>query len=347
LRRAGDVVRPRSGRRRAVLTLLTIGLLLALAFLTLNWHQEAKLQRELAETHAREATEATAKAQAAAQQAQEASRRLAELEQAATEAAAAESAAAPGRDEFAVLEAERLVTLAINDLQLTRHTATALAALELADARLAAANAVRWAPLRRALARDMDRLRAIPNVDITGIALRLDQLIAGADLWPLASTTAAPPAKGSAPPPASPATPPSRPALKKAVPPPPPPPEPTLWERVRAWVTAEFGDLLRINEVSTPEALLLTGEQEKLLRQQLKLRLLGARVALLSRSDRLYRADIENAQMLLALYYEQRNPAVASAAAALRQLNTVSLAADLPTLADSQAALRAARTKRP
>jgi uncharacterized protein HemX len=338
-RRAGDITSPRFGRWRALLTLLGIGLLLALAYAALQARHEAKEERELAEASSREAAEAKARAQAAAQQAREAQKKLAELEQAASEAAAAESAAAPGRDEFALLEVERLVTLAAHDLQLTRQAATARAALELADARLAAANAARWAPLRRALGRDIDRLRAVPAVDTTGIALKLDQLIAGADVWPM----------GNAPVPPPPPKAPARPAPKKTepAPPPPPPPAPTAWERVRAWLAAEFGDLVRIHEVAAPEALLLTGEQEKLLRQLLKLRLLGARVALLSRNDKLYHADIESAQTLLALYYEQRAQPVANAAATLRQLSSVTLSPELPTLSDSQAALRAARAKRP
>jgi uncharacterized protein HemX len=334
-RRATD--EPRTGRRRALLTLLAVALLLALAYVVLESRREASVQRERAEARAREAAEATSRADAAARQAEDARKRLAELEQAAAEAAIAEAAAAPGRDDIVVLEVERLVTLAVQDLQLTRQPATALAALELADARLAAANAARWAPLRRALGRDIERLRAVPLVDVTGNALKIDQLIAGADIWPMGNAPAAPP-----PPPK-----PSPRSAKKAEPAPPPPPPPTAWERARAWAAAEFGDLVRIKEVATPEALLLTGEQEKMLRQQLKLRLLGARIALLARNDRLYHTDIESAQTLLALYYEQRHQAVASAAAMLRQLNTAALGPELPTLADSQSAVRAARAKRP
>jgi uncharacterized protein HemX len=334
-RRATD--EPRTGRRRALLTLLAVALLLALAYVVLESRREASVQRERAEARAREAAEATSRADAAARQTEDARKRLAELEQAAAEAAIAEAAAAPGRDDIVVLEVERLVTLAVQDLQLTRQPATALAALELADARLAAANAARWAPLRRALGRDIERLRAVPLVDVTGNALKIDQLIAGADIWPMGNAPAAPP-----PPPK-----PSPRSAKKAEPAPPPPPPPTAWERARAWAAAEFGDLVRIKEVATPEALLLTGEQEKMLRQQLKLRLLGARIALLARNDRLYHTDIESAQTLLALYYEQRHQAVASAAAMLRQLNTAALGPELPTLADSQSAVRAARAKRP
>ena len=194
-------------------------------------------------------------------------------------------------------------------------------------------------PLRRALARDLERLRAVPAVDATGIALKLDQLIAGADVWPLANAPAAPPPPAKAAP---------RPPLKKseADPEPAAAAPPSAWQTVRAWLAAEFGDLVRINEVGTPEALLLSAEQGKLVRGQLKLRLLGARLALLARNDRLYQADVDSAQTLLALYYDGRHAGVAAAAATLRQLRSTALSFDVPALADSQAAVRAARARR-
>ncbi len=304
-RRATDAAPARFGRRRALLMLVGVGLALAVAYAVLESKREANLQREFAGQQARAAAEATERAQAAARQADEAQRKLAELEQAAASAAAAE---AP----------------------------VPLAALELADVRLAATGSARWVALRRALARDIERLRTLPAVDTTGIALKIDQLIAGVDVWPMANTPAPPPK-------ASPRT-----VAKKAEPAPeaPPPPPPGAWQRLRAWIAAEFGELVRIHEVAAPEALLLNAEQEKLIRQQLKLRLLGARVALLARTDRLFRSDIENAQTLLALYFEPRQPAVANAAATLRQLNATALAFELPTLADSQAAVRIARKVR-
>lgn len=337
-RRDADAA-PRRGRRRALLTLLVVAAVLAVAYTALESRREARQQAQLADSRAREAVEATARAQAAAEQARQAQQKLAELEQAAADAAAADVPAALGRDAALLIEVERLVLLAANDIQLTRQPATALAALELADARLAASNDPRWTALRRALGRDLERLRAVPAVDVTGNALKLDQLIAGADVWPLANAPAAPPL----PPKAAP-----RPAAKKAEPVPeqPPAPPPVAWQRARAWLAAEFGDLVRINEVGTPEALLLDGEQGKLVRSQLKLRLLGARLALLARNDRLYQADIDGAQTLLALYFDGRHAGAAGAAATLRQLRTTALSPDLPMLADSQAAVRAARARR-
>jgi uroporphyrin-3 C-methyltransferase len=337
-RRAEDAA-PRRGRRRALLTLLAVALLLAVAYLALESRREAKLQAGLAEGRAREVVEANARADAAAKQVQEAQKKLDELEQAAADASAAETPVPVGREEALLLETERLVTLAMHDLQLTRSATTARAALELADARLAAANAPRWAALRRALARDIERLRTVPAVDTTGIALKLDQLIAGVDVWPMANSPAAPP------PPATPPKAPTKAPAKKAEPP--PPPAPSGWQRVRAWLSAEFGDLVRFHEVATPEALLLDAEQARLVRQQVKLRLLGARVALLARNDKLFHADIESAQTLVALYFEMRHAGVANAAATLRQLNTATLSFDVPTLSDSQSAVRAARARRP
>lgn len=328
-----------TGRRRALLTLLALAALLAAGYVLLEARREAALQREVAAERAREVAQMSVRAEEAAREAKQARQRLEELEQAAAESADAAPEAPVGRDEALLLEVERLVTLAVHDLQLTRQATTALAALQLADARLAAANAPRWQPLRRALARDLERLRAVPAVDTTGIALRLDQLIASADVWPMLAAATATPA--AAPPKA-----PARAAPKKAEPAPEPEP-PSLGQRVREWIGREFGDLIRIREVDTPEALLLTDAQQKLVRQQLKLRLLGARLALLARNDRLYHADLDNAQTLLALYFDGRNAAVAAAVASLRQLNGTVLALEPPTLADSQSALRAARARKP
>jgi uncharacterized protein HemX len=332
--RASDAGPARGGRRRALFTLIGVGLALALVYVALEGRREAQIQALLAEERAREVAEANERAKAALRQAQEAQQKADDAEQAAAAAAAAEAPA--GRDDALLLEVERLVTLAMHDLQLSRQAATALAALELADARLAAAGGPRWAVVRRALARDIERLRALPVVDVTGMAVKLDQLIAGADVWPMANAPVAPPPKAA-----------PRAAPKKAEPAPEPPqPQPGPWQRLRAWAAEEFGDLVRIHEVPAPEALLLGAEQDKLVRAQLKLRLLGARVALLARNDRLFHADVDNAQTLLALYFESRQPAVAAAAATLRQFSAVALAVDVPTLADTQAAVRAARGRR-
>lgn len=231
-----------------------------------------------------------------------------------------------GRDEAVVVEVERLVTAAAQELQLAGNVNAALAALQAADARLARLDNARLLPMRRALARDIERLRAAPSVDVTGMALKLDQLAQGAEAWPLLSD-GRPAAKGA---PATGSPPPVQAAND-------------LWGRLRAWVAREFGDLVRIREVATPEALLLGPAQQQLVRQQLRLRLLGARQALLARNDRVFRADLAEAEALVTRYFDATAPAVNAALTQLRQLAKAALSVEVPGIAESVAAARQLR----
>jgi uroporphyrin-3 C-methyltransferase/uroporphyrinogen III methyltransferase/synthase len=241
-----------------------------------------------------------------------------------------------GRDEAALVEVERLVTLAAQELQITGNVPTALAALQTADARLGRIDRPQLVALRRAVNRDIERLRAVPAVDFTGLAVKLDQLATSVDNWPLLAEAAARPASES------------KPAESKAGKPAPKKeaaasPVEDWWSRMRAWLKDEFGDLVRIREVDTPEALLLTAQQQQLARQQMRLRLLAARQALLTRNDRLFRSDMAEALVLVNRYFDTRSIAVSSAAGQLKTLAGSTLSVDVPQLAESIAALRQAR----
>ncbi len=233
-----------------------------------------------------------------------------------------------GRDDVALIEVERLLGLAAQELQLTGNVGAALAALQSADARLARLERPQLGNLRRAIGRDIERLRAVPAVDLTGIALKLDQIAQGVDGWPLLSEVTPRPARAAQ----------TRAAAEKkgdaAA-------TDDFAARLRAWLAREFGDLVRIREVDTPEALLLSGAQQQLVRHQVRLRLLEARIALLARNDRLFRADLAEAQASIARYFDTKHPGAASAALQLRQLAASTLAVELPTLNDSLGALRA------
>ncbi|MFN9574192.1 MAG: uroporphyrinogen-III C-methyltransferase, partial [Betaproteobacteria bacterium] len=212
-----------------------------------------------------------------------------------------------GRDEAALWEVERLVTVAAQELQVGGNLGTALAALQAADARLARIDRPQLVNLRRALTGDIERLRSAPAVDLTGLAVKLYQLAAAVDGWPL---LAEPPRKGPLAP-AAPAAPGAAEAAARGR----DSAEAGAWAGVRRWLREEFGGLLQIRQVDTPEALLLDATQQRLARQQMRLRLLNARQALLQRNDKLYRGDLGEAQQLLGRYFDARQPAVAAAAA--------------------------------
>jgi uroporphyrin-3 C-methyltransferase/uroporphyrinogen III methyltransferase/synthase len=295
---------------------------------------QARLRDQVAQIE-RETTPAVAQARQALQDVQ---RQFADLKQI-VDALQAERSALDQlvgdtlrmRDEAALIDIERLITLAAAELQISGHVPTALAALQAADMRLMQVERPQYVGLRRALGRDIDRLRAVPQVDFTGLALRLDQLVQAIDGWPLLSDSR--PAR---------ATPPA----KKAEPAPPPSPK-SAWDRVRAWVELEFGDLIRIREVETPEALLISSSQQQLVRERLKLRLLSARQALLARNDKLFRSDLAEAQATINRYFDARAAGPSQALTQLKQVAQTTLAVDVPALNESLAALRAVRAAPP
>jgi uncharacterized protein HemX len=275
------------------------------------------------------ATRADAEARSARQQAAVLESRLAEVESQREALEQLYADLSRGRDEAVLVEVERLITLGAQELQITGNVPTALAALQTADTRLARLDAPRFLPLRRVLARDIERLKAAPTVDVTGIALKFDQLIAGSENWPLLADAA----------PTAPA-----PAARAA---PQPPRALEWWERTWDAVQRELGeyrDLIRIRIVDAPDAMLLGQQQQTLVRQQLRLRLLSARHALLARNDRLYRADLAEAQTLLNRYFDVRQRDAAAALASMRQLASAPLSVETPNINDSLSAVRAVRT---
>lgn len=225
------------------------------------------------------------------------------------------------RDDAALIDVERLITLASAELQISGHVPTALAALQGADLRLMQVGRPQQVELRRALGRDMERLRNVPQVDFTGLALKLDQLVQGVDGWPLLADPAARKLAGP---------------IKNDA-----PPAKDAWMQVRAWIAQEFGDLVRIREVETPDALLLTSSQQQLVRERLKLRLLNARQALLARNDKLFRSDLADAQATINRYFDARAAAPTNALTQLKQIAQTTLTVDVPNLNESLAALRA------
>jgi uroporphyrin-3 C-methyltransferase/uroporphyrinogen III methyltransferase/synthase len=314
-------------------------LVVAFAFAVVAYLQLSALKRETARrlgdlqqaaaTANETAMRADAEARAARQQAAVLESRLAEVESQRDALEQLYADLSHGRDEAVLVEVERLITLGAQELQITGNVPTALAALQTADARLARLDVPRFLPLRRVLARDIERLKAAPSIDITGIALKIDQLIAASEHWPLLAD-----------PQPAPAVAPSRPA-------PPAPGRLEWWQRTWDALQRELGeyrDLIRIRVVDAPDAMLLGQQQQLLIRQQMRLRLLNARQALLARNDRLYRGDLAEAQALVSRYCDVRHRDTAAALASMKQLATAPLSVETPNINDSVSAVRAVRT---
>ncbi|MCC7644293.1 MULTISPECIES: uroporphyrinogen-III C-methyltransferase [unclassified Janthinobacterium] len=250
------------------------------------------------------------------------------------------------RDEWALTEIEQVLSTASQQLQLAGNVPGALIALQNADRSLSRSDKPQFITIRRAIGRDMEKLKALPSVDSTGVALRLDAVIAQIDSLPMLSDeTPALPAAPEKPGKAKPV----RDASGKLVGP--PAPEPLL-QKVRDGFNTWSGDmwadvrqLIRIRRVDTPEALMLSPTQSYFLRENVKLRLLNARMALLSRNETAFRNDLIAAQDALAKYFDTRAKSTQTAQALLRQVQGSNLAIEMPTLSDSLTAVRNYKAK--
>jgi uroporphyrin-3 C-methyltransferase/uroporphyrinogen III methyltransferase/synthase len=254
------------------------------------------------------------------------------------------------RDEWALAEIEQVLSTASQQLQLAGNVPGALIALQNADRSLSRSDKPQFITIRRAIAKDIERLKALPNVDAVGLAVRLDNVIAQVDALPMLSdakpTPPAPPVRKAAAP--------ARPKGKgKEAPAAPAPAEDdgwgtrlkTVWQDWSSEMWGEVSTLIRVRRVDTPDAIMLAPEEAYFLRENLKLRLLNARMALLSRNEAAFRADLLAAQESLARYFDTKTRQTQTAQQLLRQLQGSSLSIEMPTLSDSLNAVRNYKAK--
>ena len=221
---------------------------------------------------------------------------------------------AQGRDQWTLAEIEQVLLTAAQQLQLAGNVKAAIIALEGADTRLQRLNKPQFTALRRAIAADLANLRAAPSVDEVGMSARIEALVAHHASWPLASAQAS-----------------------EAVPAP---------RSVRAanfgqelW--AELRHLVQIRRVEGNEAVLLPPDQAYFLRENLRLRLLSARLALMSRDQAAFRADLLAVSNMLERYFNTRDAGVADAIKEVQRLASLQIAIKLPGINASLAALDA------
>jgi uroporphyrin-3 C-methyltransferase len=228
---------------------------------------------------------------------------------------------ARSQDERVAADIEQTLLLAQQQLQLAGNVRAALLGLEAADARLAQLNKPQFAGLRGSLARDMERLKLLPAADIEAASARLEALIQGVDRLKPESET-------------EPRTAPASSAAIGTV--------DTLAKFSReAW--HELKELVRIRRLDHPELPLLTPSQNYFLRQNLKLRLLAARLALLQRDESSFRADISTARDWVNRYFNRQDEVSKSFSGSLEELLRTPVALKDAQISTSLQAVRSAR----
>ncbi|MCZ7562981.1 MAG: uroporphyrinogen-III C-methyltransferase [Burkholderiales bacterium] len=204
----------RGGPRRGGLALLWLAVVVLAGALGFEWYDTRARIASLRDDAASRVGEASVEAREAAAAAKEMRAAVRELQArvGAAETRLAETSGreaaldamyqelARGRDDWLLAEAEQTLQIASQQLQLARNVSAALAALQTLDARLARAERPELAPLRTAVASDIERLNSAPSVDIGALTLRIDRLIEAADTLALRSEERPAAARPAAPP---------------------------------------------------------------------------------------------------------------------------------------------------
>lgn len=222
------------------------------------------------------------------------------------------------RDQMVLAEVEQLLLIAGQQLQLAGNVRAAIIAMQQADNRLQRLNRAALDNLRRATSNDINKLRALPEVDVSAITTRLDNLILLINRLPLIQDTPLTqeahlltdlPAEGG---------------MKK------------FFREI--WL--ELKSLVRISNIHNDDIPLLSPTQSFFLRENLKLRLLSARLALLTRDENSFKYDIKTAHEWLKHYFDVKSGDGAQAINVLQKLNASNISIEIPDVSGSLEAVR-------
>lgn len=228
---------------------------------------------------------------------------------------------AGNREATAVAEVEQLITIAHQQLQLAGNIKSALLALQAADKRMQPLALPRAIQLRETLATEIENLRTFPQIDVTGISIQLERLADVCATLPLISERQ--PTLNA-----------STPAISRAA----TTPLDTLKDlTLSMW--ADIKGLVTIERIDRPEPPLLAADHAFYLRENLKLRLFAARIALLQRDELTYKADLKTVNAWLNQYYDSKHPQTKRAFKLLQKLADNNIGIELPQLNESLAAV--------
>ncbi len=357
---------------RAVRWVVTVGVLLAIVAVTalvFAWRADQRVRSSERELVRRQqdsgqlVTEANVLARQAQESARDAVAKAALLEARLNEVSLQRSqleeliqSVARSRDDNLLADIEADLRAAVQQSALTGSAEPLVNALRQGEERLLRANQPRLEPVRRAVARDLDRARATSVADVATLSIKLDEAVRLVDELPLLSDVAprrdaarvrpaepsasAPAAVASASAAASASA--SGPSIAWL------PRELTrLGQVIAEGIWSEARSLVRLTRIDQPEAMLVAPEQAFFLRENLKLRLLNARLALLARQTESAQSDLRWVQGAIDRYFDGSSKRTQVATELMRQVSTQARQTGVLRADDTFAALAAAGSRTP
>ena len=316
---------------------------LALLVSVLLWQKLSRIQEQLARQSA-DAGQQSLEAKAWAKQAQDTVKdsaarlglveaRLSEVALQRTQLEELIQSLSRSRDENMVVDIESALSLAQQQAELTGSVQPMLAALQSAQKRLSKMPQPRLAPVLRAIQHDIDRLQSASLTDVPGVLIRLDELVVLVETLP-AVNAVGPNSRAAHAPDKQPVQAWSQIWADKN------------WAAVGQRMWSEVTGLVRVSRIEQPESVLLSPEQSFFARENLKLRLLNARLGLLARQTITARNDLALAERDMGQFFDLSNRQGQTAKALLKQVQGQIRLAELPRLDGTLAALATASAGR-
>lgn len=247
------------------------------------------------------------------------------------------------RDDTMVGDIESAIRFAMQQSQLSGSPDPLVSALKIAQQRVTVSAQPRLAPLQRAIARDLDRIAASKSLDTAGLLARMDDLMRQVDDLPLQNDVLDKNARRSTParsrgdqPAAAAATANAHAAADDTA-------APSWWLSAlsTAWsvVHEEARSLVRVRRIDYPDAALLSPTQAFFVRENLKLRIMNARMSLLGRQMTASRNDLASAADTVHKYFDTTSRRGQQAAQQLIGLQQAMQDVEVPRANDTLAAL--------
>ncbi len=228
------------------------------------------------------------------------------------------------RDDWALAETEQLLLIANYRLQLARDVETAVAALRAADGQLQKLADPSLLPIRKLIAGEITALQRLDRADIPGIALRLGSMASTLEQLPLhverRFATAAP-VTGV--------------ATTEST---------SLDTLQQMW--RDFLSLIRIRKTTNGQKPLLPPEQDYFLRENLRLMLYGAQLAMLQGDTGTYTQNLKSARRWISDYFDTETQVVTNMQEELQALLDEKIVVELPDVSASLGALRDIASKK-
>ena len=223
-------------------------------------------------------------------------------------------------------EIDSTLAIATQQLVLNGDAASAVNALDSLSRRLDRVDSPQLLGLKKAVSDDLSALRKVGALDVVGVALRLDRLRSDVDSLPLVMDaelrqSAAPQTERAGA-------------------------SGGWWSDVYSEFKAGLKSLVVVRKIDNPDAMMLSPDQGSYVRQNIKLRLLDARIALLQRQHSLYLDDLRAAQVEINRFYDVNSQAVRDWQSELDDLGRVNFTApDMSLISSSLSAAAALRAR--